>query len=70
VGAVGEMVVRFQEQAEWCSCLETPGSRVCDLILGTMDGRAHLVACLEEDVGQLRVMQNEHQALRSSAARV
>jgi hypothetical protein len=48
VGVMGEMAVRFQERAEWCSCLEASGSRVCNLILGPADGRAHLVARLEE----------------------
>jgi hypothetical protein len=66
-GVVGEMVARFQEQAEWCSRLEAFGLRVCDLVLGLADGQAHLVAHLEEAVGQLQVMQDELQALRSSA---
>jgi hypothetical protein len=50
-GIVGEMVARFREQVKWCSCLETFGSRVCDHVPGSADGRAHLVACLEDDVG-------------------
>jgi hypothetical protein len=32
-GIVGVMVVRFQEQADWCSCLEVSGSKVCGLVL-------------------------------------
>jgi hypothetical protein len=52
-GVVGEMVVRFQERAEWCSRIKASGSRVCDLVLGPVDGRAHPVARLEEAVGQL-----------------
>jgi polyphosphate kinase len=48
VGVVGEMVARFQERAKWCSHLEASGLRVCDLVLGLADGRAHLVARLEE----------------------
>jgi hypothetical protein len=67
---VGEMIVRFQERAEWCSRLETSGSRVCDLLLGPTDGRVHLVARLEEAAGQLQVMQDEHQALQNSATQV
>jgi hypothetical protein len=39
---------RFQERAEWCSCPETFGSRVCDLVLGPANGRVHLAARLEE----------------------
>jgi hypothetical protein len=61
------MVARFQESVEWFLRLEVSGSRVCDLVLGLMDGRAHMVASLEEDVGQLRVMQEEFQTLQSSA---
>jgi hypothetical protein len=61
------MVARFQEQAEWCSRLEAFSLRVYDLVLGLADGQAHLVARLEEAVGQLQVMQDELQALRSSA---
>jgi hypothetical protein len=33
-GAVGEMVARFQEQAEWCSCLETSACWSVTLFLG------------------------------------
>jgi hypothetical protein len=66
-GVVGEMVARFQERAEWCSRLEASGSRVFDLVLGSVDGRAHLVARLEEAAGQLWVIQDELQALRTSA---
>jgi hypothetical protein len=45
---VGVMVVKFWEQAEWCLCLETFGSRIRDLILGPVDDRAHLAVRLEE----------------------
>jgi hypothetical protein len=31
------------------SHLETPDSKVCDLVLRLVDGRAHLVAPVEED---------------------
>jgi hypothetical protein len=53
---VGKMVARFQEQAEWCSCLETSGLRVCDLVIGPVDDRVHLVAHLEEAARKLQVM--------------
>jgi hypothetical protein len=53
VGVVGDMVARFQERAEWCSCLETSSSRVCDLFLMPADGRVHLVARLGEVARQL-----------------
>jgi hypothetical protein len=69
-GVVGEMVARFQERAKWCSRLETSGSRVYDLVLGPANGRVQLVAYLEEVVGQLQVIQDEHQALQNSATRV
>jgi hypothetical protein len=48
---VGEMFARFQEGEDWCSRLETFGSRVHDLILGPVDDRVHLVICLEEAAG-------------------
>jgi hypothetical protein len=50
-GVVGEMVVKFWEQAEWCSRLETSGSRVYSFTLGLVNSRAHLVARLEEAAG-------------------
>jgi hypothetical protein len=37
-GVVGEMVARFRERAKWCLHLETSGSRVCDFVLGPVDG--------------------------------
>jgi hypothetical protein len=51
---------------ESCSHHETFGSKVCDLVLGLVDGRVHLAARLEEVVWQLRVMRDEHEALWSS----
>jgi hypothetical protein len=69
-GVVGEMVARFEERAEWCLCLETSGLRVCDFILGPTDGRVHLVTHLEDVVGQVQAMQDQHQALRNSVARI
>jgi hypothetical protein len=70
VDVVGEMVARFQDRAEWCSRLETSGSRVYNLFLGPEDDRVHLVIYLEETIGRLQAMQDEHQALRNSATRV
>jgi hypothetical protein len=37
-GVVGEIVIRFWEQAEWFSHLKTSGLKVCDLVLGPADG--------------------------------
>jgi hypothetical protein len=70
VGVMGEMVAKFQERAKLCSRLEASGLRVCDLALGPANGRAHLVAHLEEVVGQLRVMQDELHAFHSSASQI
>jgi hypothetical protein len=50
-GVVGEMVARFWERAEWCSCLKISGSEVCNLVLGPVDGELHFVARLEEVAG-------------------
>jgi hypothetical protein len=61
------MVARFREQVEWCSLLETSGLKVCDLVLGPTDDQVHLIARLEEAAKGLRVMQDKHEALRSSA---
>jgi hypothetical protein len=48
VGIVGEIFARLEERGEWCSRLETSGSMVCDIILGPVDGRVHLITHLEE----------------------
>jgi hypothetical protein len=48
VGVVGDMVIRFQVQGEWCSHLEASSFEVCDLVLWPMDGQTYLVAHLEE----------------------
>jgi hypothetical protein len=45
---MGEIVVKFQEYAEWCLHLENFGSRICGLILGPVDDRVHLAVHLEE----------------------
>jgi hypothetical protein len=60
VGVVREMVARFWEWAEWCSRLKTYGSRVCDVILGPVNGWSHWNTRLEEATGRLQVMQDEH----------
>jgi hypothetical protein len=67
---MGEMVARFQERVEWFSHLETFGLRVCNLVLGPVNGRARLVARLEEAAKQLRVMQDELQAFSSLATQI
>jgi hypothetical protein len=46
-GVVGEMVVQFWERAEWCSLLDAASLEVCDLVLGPVDGQAHLAIYLE-----------------------
>jgi hypothetical protein len=55
-GVVGEMVVPFWKRAEWCSRLEAYCLEVCDLVLGPMEGQAHLVVHLEEAIGRLQAM--------------
>jgi hypothetical protein len=65
VGVVGETVARFQERAEWCLRLDASDSSVDDLFLWPTDGRAHLVAHLEEAARQIRVMQDEIQTLQT-----
>jgi hypothetical protein len=62
-GVVGEIVVQFWERADWRSRLEDGGLEVYDLVLGPVSDQTCLVACLEEAVGQLRVMQDEQGAL-------
>jgi hypothetical protein len=69
-GVVGEIFARFKERAEWYSRLEASGSRVCDLVPGPTNGRAHLVPHLEEAAGPLWVMQDEIQALSSLATQI
>jgi hypothetical protein len=48
VEVVDELIAEFQRQEEWCSFLERPGTRVCDLILGLPSGRTQLGDWLEE----------------------
>jgi hypothetical protein len=52
---------------EWCYHLEASSSEVCDLILGSVDGQAHLVARLEEVPRGVQVMRVEHETLQSLA---
>jgi hypothetical protein len=70
VDVVGGKVDRFQERAEQCSHLKNSSSRVYDLVLGSADDRVHLVVHLEEAVGCLQAMQDEHQAFQSSVIRI
>jgi hypothetical protein len=56
----GRWLLGSRERAERCLCLETSSSRVCDLVLGPVDDRVHLVARLEEVVEQFQAMQDEH----------
>jgi hypothetical protein len=58
-----EMVIKFREQ---CLHLETFGSRICGLILGPADDQVQLAIHLEEAVGQLQVLQDEHRTLQNS----
>jgi hypothetical protein len=53
VEVVDELVAVFQKQEEWHSCLEKPGMRFCDLILGPCVGQAWLTDRLEEAAGRL-----------------
>jgi hypothetical protein len=57
VGIVDELAAKIWKQEEWCSRLEWPGTRVCDLILGLPSDRARLVGQLEELNRWLRVEQ-------------
>jgi hypothetical protein len=70
VDVVGEMVVKYQEQMERWLYLETSGSRVYDLILGPTDDWVHPVGRLEEAIGRLQAMHDEHWALQNSATKV
>jgi hypothetical protein len=40
VEVVDELVAKFQKIEEWCSRLEMPGVRICDLLLGLPPGQA------------------------------
>jgi hypothetical protein len=73
----GEMLAKFQEQAEQRLRLKNTGKRICDLILGSPDGQVWLAGHLKEAVRWLQAMQVERQeavvgleGLRSSAAQV
>jgi hypothetical protein len=56
VGVVGEMVVEFKRLEEWCSRLERPAVRICDLLLGPPPGWAQLADCQNEVTRKLRVV--------------
>jgi hypothetical protein len=67
-GVVGEMVVRFWEQASWCSCLRAAGREICDLVLILVGDQTCLVTCLEEAARQLRMMRGEQGGLKGLAS--
>jgi hypothetical protein len=56
VGVVGEMVVEFKRLEEWCSRLERPAVRICDLLLGPPPGWAQLADRQNEVTRKLRVV--------------
>jgi hypothetical protein len=58
-GVVGEIVVRFQERADWCSHLKAIDREIYDLVLRPARNQTLLVACLEEVAGRLRVTRGE-----------
>jgi hypothetical protein len=53
-GVVGEIVVRFQERADWCSRLEAAGQEIYDLVLGLAGDQTCMIARLEEATRRLR----------------
>jgi hypothetical protein len=63
-GVVGEIVVRFQEQASWCSRLKVAGQEICDLVLGSTGEQTCLVAHLEEGTGNYGLHEVSREALR------
>jgi hypothetical protein len=62
-----QKVVKFQEQALRCLCLETFGLRICGLILGLVGDWVHLAIRLEEAAERLQILQDEHQAHQNLA---
>jgi hypothetical protein len=52
---VDELVTEFRKHEERQSCLEKPGMRVCDLIIGPPSGWAWLADWLEEAAEHLGV---------------
>jgi hypothetical protein len=52
---VGELVAEFQKVEYRCSWLERPITRICNLLLGLLSGRAWLADHLNEVAGQLKV---------------
>jgi hypothetical protein len=51
VEVVGELVAEFLRLEEWCSRLEWPPTRICDLLLGPPPSRARLADHLDEATG-------------------
>jgi hypothetical protein len=58
---MGEILIEFQEQAERCLRLKKSSLSVCKLILRPPDDRFWPTDHLEEAVGRLQAMQEEHQ---------
>jgi hypothetical protein len=74
---VGELVVKFRRLEEWHSWLELPITRICDLLLGPLPGRARLANHLDEATGQHRAelaaqreVDAKMEALRTLATRL
>jgi hypothetical protein len=65
---VGEIVVWFSEQADWCSCHKATDREIYNLVLGPVGDQTILVAHLEEVIGQLKVTQGEQGGLKGSAS--
>jgi hypothetical protein len=59
VEVVSKLVAEFQRLEEWCSRLEWPTVRICDLLLGPPPGRARLGDRLVEATEQHRVELDE-----------
>jgi hypothetical protein len=77
VEVVGELVAEFQMMDKWCSWLEWPTVRICDILLGPPPGQARPADHLDEAIDQLRAklaawrkVDAELEALCTLAARV
>jgi hypothetical protein len=57
---VGEMLAKFREQVEQCLYLENSSTRVCDLVLRSVDDRVWPTVHLEEVTERLQAMQEEY----------
>jgi hypothetical protein len=52
VEVVGKLVAKFWRLWEWCSRLELPSVRICDLLLGLLLNQARLANSLDEAAAQ------------------